>query len=62
MDDTVTDLLWVTLCERQFGCDMEHDFSPMKGSEDGFTSCLTMTHIQSSSEPEKKGVRREKIM
>lgn len=56
--DAVTDLLWVTLCERQFSCDMEHDVPPLKGSEDCFTSCLTMTHIQSSSEPEEKGARR----
>ena len=52
--DTVTDLLRVALCERQFSCDMEHDFSLVKGCEDGFTSCLTMTHIQSSSEPESE--------
>ncbi len=53
MISTVTDLLWVSLCERQFSCDMEHDFSPLKGSEDCFTSCLTMTDIQSSSEPKE---------
>lgn len=30
----------------------------MKGSKDCFTSSLTMTHIQTSSEPEKKRVKR----
>lgn len=57
--DSVTDLLWVALCERQFSWDMEHDFSPMKGSKDCFTSSLTMTHIQASSEPEKREWKEE---
>lgn len=48
---TLTDLLRVTVCERQFSCNMKHDFSPMKGSVDCFTSCLTVTHVQSSFEP-----------
>lgn len=52
--DAVTDLLWVTVCERQFSCDMEHDFSSVKGRNDCLTSCLTITHIESSSEPEKR--------
>lgn len=51
---TRTDLLRVTVCERQFSCNMKHDFSPMKGSVDCFTSCLTVTHVQSSSEPEDR--------
>lgn len=50
---TVTDLLWVTVCKREFGCDMKHDFSAMKGSEDCFPSCLAMTNVQPASEPEK---------
>lgn len=57
-DDAVNDLLWVTLCEGQFSCHMKHDFSPVKGSVDRFTSCLTMTHIQSSPKAETKGDER----
>lgn len=49
---TLTDLLWVPLCERQLGCHVKHDFSSLKWSEEGFTSCLTMKNIQSSFEAE----------
>lgn len=59
---TLTDLLGVTVCERQLSCNMKHYFSPMKGSVDCLTSCLTVTHIQTSSEPEDRGMRASHLL
>lgn len=50
-------LLCIALCEGQFGGHMEHDLSAVEGSEDRITSCLAVTHIQTSSKPGREGGR-----
>lgn len=44
-------LLRVSLCEGQFGGDVEHDFLLPVDGVDGLRTCLTVRHIQATPEP-----------